>query len=76
MRGFSRARSARRTGELCSEAEQIKARLSPFGETTAHNPVKAQIADLKGLRDRGAVSASDYAARVADLLGTSESIIG
>jgi hypothetical protein len=76
MRRFSRSRSARRTGRSCDEAEQIKARLSPFGETSAHNPVKDQIADLQGLRDRGAVSASDYAARVADLLGTPESALG
>jgi hypothetical protein len=73
--GLFRSRSARRA-EHSSEAATIKARLSPFGESAADNPVRYQIADLRALRDAGRVSDAEYAARVADLLGTSESAIG
>ena len=59
-----------------NEAEQLKERLSVFGDGGGPNPVKDQIADLRALRDKGAVSEDDYASGVADLLGTSESALG
>jgi hypothetical protein len=76
MRGFPRSRSSQREQQSCEEAEQIMARLSPFGGGGAHNPVKDQIDDLRSLRDAGRMSTADYAATVADLLGTSESAFG
>jgi hypothetical protein len=76
MRGFPRSRSSQRAQESSDEAGQLIARLSPFGTGDTHNPVKDQIADLRSLRDAGRMSAADYAATVADLLGTSESVFG
>jgi hypothetical protein len=71
-----KSRSAQRANERTNEAEQLKKRLSAFGDDGGQNPVKDQIADLRALRDAGAVSDGDYASGVADLLGTSESVLG
>ena len=54
----------------------MKARLSPFLDNSEHNPVKDQIAELKARRNSGSVNASEYAAELADLLGTSDSALG
>jgi hypothetical protein len=71
---WNRAHSAR-ASESAREIEQIKALVGDFGDT-AHNPVKDRIADLRRLRDSGAMSSAEFAVEVAGLLGGSESVIG
>jgi hypothetical protein len=69
-----RSRNARREDDRVQHIETIKAKLSEFGETEA-NPVKAEIATLRSLRDAGSLSESAYAAKVSVLLGTLETRI-
>jgi hypothetical protein len=54
------------------EGERLRARLSAFGEDATENPVKAQIAELRNLRNAGRVNPNEYAERVSLLLGSSE----
>jgi len=74
--GLFNSRSAQRDLRRANEAEAIRAKLSPFGVNSGDNPVRDQIAELRARRDAGTMSEGDYAARVADLLGTSDSVIG
>ena len=74
--GLFNSRSARQATERADEAAALMSKLSPFGANAGHNPVKQQISDLRARRNAGSMSEADYAARVADLLGTSESVIG
>jgi hypothetical protein len=73
--GLFKSRSTQRA-ERASEADSLRAKLSPFGASTAGGPLRDQIADLRAQRNAGQVSEAEYAIRVADLLGTSESVLG
>jgi hypothetical protein len=69
-----RSRAARRATERDRDLAQIKALVGDFGETT-HNPVKDRIADLRELRNSGAMTPAEFAVEVSGLLGGSESVI-
>ena len=73
--GLFKSRSVQRA-EQATEAEALKAKLSPFGGSAADSPLRDQMADLRAQRNAGQVSEAEYAVKVADLLGTSESVIG
>jgi len=51
--------------------EAIKTKLEPFGQV-ADNPVRTEIAELRVQRDRGILSETAFATRVAELLGALE----
>ena len=68
MYSILRSRSVKREVERARKVETIKEKLGGFGETDA-NPVRAQIADLRSLRDAGSLTHADYAVTVASLLG-------
>jgi hypothetical protein len=72
--GLFKSRSTQRA-ERASEAEALKAKLSPFG-AGAPGLLRDQMADLRAQRNAGEVSEAEYAVAVADLLGTSESVLG
>jgi hypothetical protein len=74
--GLFNSRSARQASERADEAAALMSKLSAFGDNAGYNPVKDQISDLRARRNAGSMSEADYAARVADLLGASESVIG
>jgi hypothetical protein len=52
-------------------AEIVKTKLEPFGHP-GENPVRAEIARLREQRDDGIMSETDFAVRVAELLGAFE----
>ena len=73
--GLFKSRAAQRA-ERASEAEALRAKLSPFGSGAPEGPLRDQMADLRAQRNAGQVSEAEYAIKVADLLGTSESVLG
>lgn len=54
-----------------ADAERVKTQVEAFGQPS-QNPVRDQIADLRKQRDAGALSLTDYAVCVAELLGAIE----
>ena len=73
--GLFKSRSTHRA-ERTNEGEALRAKLSPFGSGTPDGPLRDQMADLRAQRNTGQVSEAEYAIKVADLLGTSESVLG
>jgi hypothetical protein len=52
------------------DAAQMQAKLQPFGQTGAGNSsVRDEIATLRAQRDAGELTETDWAIRVAELLG-------
>jgi hypothetical protein len=74
--GLFKSRSTQRAERSASEAEALRAKLSPFGTSVGSPVLRDQMADLRAQRNAGHVSEAEYAVRVADLLGTSESVLG
>jgi len=74
--GLFKSRSTQRAAQQASEAEALRAKLSPFGAVAPSGPLRDQMADLRARRNAGQVSEAEYAVMVADLLGTSESVLG
>jgi hypothetical protein len=70
-----KSRSVKREAERARNVETIKEKLDGFGEAHA-NPVRAQIADLRSLRDAGSLTHADYAVTVAALLGAVDAAAG
>jgi hypothetical protein len=66
-----RSRFSKREHARLENIEAIKARLGDFGSPDA-NPVRAQIADLRSLRDAGQLSDAEFASTVAAVLGAIE----
>jgi hypothetical protein len=54
-----------------ADAERVKAKVEAFGQPS-QNPVRDEIAELRRQRDSGALSLTDYAVCVAELLGAIE----
>ena len=63
-----KSRSPGANSNVSGMSTAIKEKLDGFGETAA-NPVRAQIADLRVLRDASSLTHADYAVMVAALLG-------
>ena len=75
--GLFKSRSTQRAAVRATEAEALRAKLSPFGGSTSGNGgLRDQMADLRERRNAGHMSEAEYAIQVADLLGTSESVLG
>jgi hypothetical protein len=52
------------------DAAHVQAKLQPFGQTDASdNSVRDQITTLRAQRDAGELTETDWAVRVAELLG-------
>jgi hypothetical protein len=66
-----RSRTSKREQARLENIEAIKSRLGDFGSPDA-NPVRAQIDDLRSLRDAGQLSHAEYASTVATILGAIE----
>jgi hypothetical protein len=69
-----KSRPAQNQSDPAGEGERLRARLSVFGEGAAENPVKAEIAALRELRNGGRLDPVEYAERVAVLLGSAETM--
>ena len=64
-----RAHSRHRENAHVNEIALIKDKLRVFGAANG-NPLKDQIADLRAHHDSGVLNHTDYAVRVAALLGS------
>ena len=54
------------------DLEDLEAKVRDFGQRDTHNPVRDEIAQLRRQRDSGELSETDFATRVAELLGSTE----
>ena len=69
--GLFKSRSTQRA-EQASEAETLRAKLSPFGAGAPSGPLRDQMADLRAQRNAGQVSEEDIQALIAYLQSTSK----
>jgi hypothetical protein len=51
------------------DVARLETQVADFGHAPAHNPVRNEIARLRRERDAGAMTETDFATRVAELLG-------
>lgn len=56
------------------DASQFETKVRDFGQRDTHNPVRDEIARLREQRDAGELSETDFAVRVSELLGSTESV--
>ena len=54
------------------DTEHLETKVGDFGQREKHNPVRDQIAHLRRQRDAGELNETDFATRVAELLGSTE----
>jgi hypothetical protein len=54
------------------DAARLETKVRDFGEGETHNPVRDEIARLRDRRDAGELSDTDFAVKVAELLGSSD----
>jgi hypothetical protein len=54
------------------DTEHIETKVRDFGQRETHNPVRDEIARLREQRDAGRLSETDFATRVAELLGSTD----
>jgi hypothetical protein len=54
------------------DAARLETKVRDFGQRETHNPVRDEIARLREQRDAGALSETDFATRVAELLGSTD----
>jgi hypothetical protein len=54
------------------DTERLETKVRDFGQRQAPNPVRDQIARLREQRDAGELSETDFATRVAELLGSTD----
>jgi hypothetical protein len=54
------------------DAARLETKVRDFGERDAQNPVRDEIARLRERRDAGELSETDFAVKVAELLGTTD----
>ena len=54
------------------DAARLETKVREFGEREARNPVRDEIAQLRERRDAGELTETDFAVKVAELLGSSD----
>jgi hypothetical protein len=54
------------------DTQHLETKVRDFGQRETENPVRSQIARLREQRDAGELSETDFATRVAELLGSTD----